>query len=85
MGRATIINYSVPANFLESIQKAEDLLNKDKSFLESVESLPARYKKQTTQNKLKSVKFRYLVAFYIRHCQAKLLKEKKENIKEKNV
>lgn len=67
MQKATLVAYSVPEKFIKQLEEAEDLVEKDNNYLELKKQLETRYKRKTKQNKFKSLKYRFMVSFYLRY------------------
>lgn len=73
MGKATIINYSIPFEFLKEVEDLYDLLDNYDEFKTALTRMNPRYNKITKQNQLKTAKFRFIIKFCKREIKKKLL------------
>ncbi|MFW6283423.1 MAG: hypothetical protein ACOC1P_05220 [Minisyncoccales bacterium] len=73
------INFSVPMSFLKIKEEADKLVEKDPGFKDALEDLDTRYQKKTKQNKYKSFKLRYYIAFYLKERKKQLKREEMQN------
>ena len=76
MAKLIIINFSVPERFTPVLEEFESLLDKDPEFSKVLANMSSRYNKKRKLNKLRSAKFRFVIAKYIKERKINILKNK---------